>query len=67
MTNPNEDKCLFDRVMDAVAPLIFIGLLVALPLKLWISNPDGFWRGANGSPPTTANECSVVGIAERCF
>jgi len=51
--------------MDVAAPIFFLLVLVGLPLKLWVSNPDGFWRST--SPPSGTNECSVVGIAERCF
>ena len=64
MADPNQHRCLFDRVMDVAAPIFFLLVLVGLPLKLWMSNPDGFWNSGGSSAPAG---CSVVGIAERCF
>ncbi len=65
MANPKQRDCLYDRLMNVLAPALLIAVLVGLPLKLWVSNPDGFWRSS--SPSSGANECAVVGIAERCY
>ena len=43
LTKSKQQKCAYDRLIDAIAPFIFFGVIIGLPVKLWMSNPAGFW------------------------